>query len=184
LSIPEVSRKPLQEIPMRANLGLSVFAGLVIGGIIGVVLDISEVPAGSAIGTFVGGLVAALLLYAERRRALIAGFLVGIFSFPIQLLMFLALVSARLYMPPEVPEISQGVLLAALAVTLLMQIVGGIVGGLLGSVIRHPPQGTVEAPRPYLPPPPSRPEKYCIQCGAGLAKETLICPACGAKQPS
>jgi uncharacterized BrkB/YihY/UPF0761 family membrane protein len=169
---------------MRANMGLSVFAGLVIGGIIGVLLDITEVPAGSAIGTFIGGLVAALLLYAERKRALIAGFLVGIFGFPIQLLIFLALVSAHLYTPPEVPEISQDVLLAALAVTLLMQIAGGIVGGLFGSVIRHPPQGTVTAPPLYLPPPPSRPEKYCIQCGAGLAKETLICPACGAKQPS
>jgi hypothetical protein len=184
VSILQVSKKPLQEIPIRANLGLSVFVGLVIGGIMGVVLDISEVPAGSAIGTFVGGLVAALLLYAERRRALVAGFLVGIFGFPIQLSMFLALVSAHLYTPPQVPEISQEVLLAALVVTLLMQVGGGILGGLLGSVIRHPPPGTTEEPRPYLPPPPSRPEKYCIQCGAGLAKETPICPACGAKQPS
>jgi hypothetical protein len=172
---------------MRANMGLSVFVGLVIGGVIGVVLTIKEVPAGDAIGTFVGGLVAALLLYAERRRALIGGFLVGIFGFPIQLLILLALISAHLYAPevsPEVAEMSQEALLAALAVNLLLQIAGGIVGGLLGSLIRHPPQGTVEAPPPYLPPPPSRPEKYCIQCGAGLAKETLICPACGAKQPS
>jgi hypothetical protein len=169
---------------MRANMGLSVLAGLVIGGIIGVVLDISEVPAGSAIGTFGGGLVAALLLYAERRRGLIAGFLVGLFGFPIQLSIFLAVVSAHLYTPPPVPEISQDVLLVALVVTLFMQIVGGTGGGLLGSIIRHPPPGTVKAPPPYMPPPPPRPEKYCIQCGAGLAKETLICPACGAKQPS
>jgi hypothetical protein len=169
---------------MRANMSPSVFAGLVVGGIIGVILDITEVPAGSAIGTFVGGLLAALLLYAERRRALIAGFLVGLFGFPIQLLIFLAVVSAQLYTPPTVPEISQDVLLVALVVTVFMQIVGGTVGGLLGSIIRHPPPGTVKAPSPYLPPPPPRPEKYCIQCGAGLAKETQVCPACGAKQPS
>jgi len=169
---------------MRANMGLSVVAGLAIGGIIGVVLDISEVPAGSAIGTFVGGFVAGLLLYAIRRRALIAGFLVGLFGFPTQLLIFLALVSTHLYTPPQVPEISQDVLLVALVATVLMQVVGGAIGGLLGGIIRHPPPGTAEAPRSYLPPPPPRPEKYCIQCGVGLAKETAICPACGAKQPS
>jgi hypothetical protein len=169
---------------MKADMGLSVVAGLVIGGIIGVVLDITEVPAGSAIGTFVGGFVAGLLLYAIRRRALIAGFLVGLFGFPVQLLIFLALVSAHLYTPPQVPEISQEVLIVALAVTVLMQVAGGAIGGLLGGMVRHPPPGTVEAPRAHLPPPPPRPEKYCVQCGAGLAKETSICPACGAKQPS
>jgi hypothetical protein len=169
---------------MKADMGLSVFAGVVIGGIIGVTLDTGEIPAGSAIGISVGGLVAALLLYAPRRRALIAGFLVGLFGFPIQLMIFLALVSAHLYTPPQVPEVSQDVLLVALVVSVLMEIVGGTVGGLLGNVIRHPPLGTVEAPRSDLPPPPSRPEKYCIQCGAGMAKETPICPSCGAKQPS
>ncbi len=169
---------------MKTDMGLSVLAGLAIGGIIGVVLDITEVPAGSAIGTFVGGFVAALLLYAARRRTLIAGFVVGLFGFPVQLLVFLALVSTHLYTPPQVPEISQEVLLVALAVTVLMQVVGGAIGGLLGGMIRHPPPGTVEVPRSYLPPPPPRPEKYCVQCGVGLAKETSVCPACGAKQPS
>lgn len=169
---------------VRASMGLSVFAGLVIGGIIGVVLDITEVPAGSAIGAFVGGFVAALILYAERKKALITGFLVGLFSFPVQLSILLALVSSHLYTPPQVPEIPEDVLLIALVVTVLMQVVGGTVGGLLGGIIRHRPPGTVEPPRPYLPPPPPRPEKYCIQCGAGLAKETSICPACGAKQPA
>ena len=171
---------------MKASMGPSVVAGLAIGGIIGVVLDISEVPAGSAIGTFVGGLVAALFMYTGRRRALIAGIAVGLFGFPIQLSIFLALVSSHLYTPPQVPEISQEVLLVALGATVLMQVVGGAIGGLLGSIIRHPPLGTVEVPRSNLPlpPPPTRPEKYCIQCGAGLAKETKICPACGAKQPS
>lgn len=163
-------------------MGLSVFAGLVIGGIIGVVLDVAEVPAGSAIGAFVGGLVATLILYAERRKALITGFLVGLFSFPVQLSIFLALVSSHLYTPPQAPEISESVLLVALVLTVLTEVAGGTVGGLLGSIIRHPPPGTVEAPHPYLPPPPPRPEKYCIQCGAGLAKETPVCPACGAKQ--
>jgi len=178
-------RRGVQMSPtVRINMGASVLAGLVIGGIIGVVLDIIEVPAGSAVGTFVGGLAAALLLYAERKRALISGFLVGLFGFPIQLLVFLAVVSANLYTPPQVPEMSQDVLLVALVATLLMQVVGGTLGGLLGGLIRHPAPRAVEAPRPYLPPPPPRPEKYCIQCGAGLAKETLICPACGAKQPS
>jgi uncharacterized membrane protein len=166
-------------------MGLSVLAGLVIGGIIGVALDVTEVPAGTVIGTFVGGLVAALLLYTVRRRALIAGIVVGFFGFPIQLMIFLALLSSHLYTPPQVPLPPQEELLVDLVATVLMQVVGGAIGGLVGSIIRHPPPGTVEVPRSNLPPPPpTRPEKYCIQCGAGLAKETQICPACGAKQPS
>jgi len=179
------SSSDVERLPtVRVNMGLSVFAGLVVGGIVGVVLDIVEIPAGSAIGAFAGGLVAALLLYAERKRALIAGFLVGLFSFPVQLSMFVALVSAGLYIPPQVPEVTQDVLLVALIVTVAMQAVGGTVGGLLGGMVRHPPPGAVEPPRPHLPPPPPRPEKYCIQCGAGLANETSACPACGAKQPA
>jgi peptidoglycan/LPS O-acetylase OafA/YrhL len=169
---------------VRASLGLSIVAGLATGGIIGVALDMTEVPGGSAIGAFVGGLIAALLLCSGRRKALIAGVVVGLFSFPIQLSIFLALVSSHVYTPPQVPEISQEVLLVALGATVLMQVVGGGIGGLLGSIIRHPPPGTVEVPKSSLPPPPGRPEKYCIQCGAGLAKETQICPACGARQPS
>jgi len=168
----------------KANMGPSVFAGLIIGGIVGVVLDVLEIPAGSAIGAFAGGLVSALLLYAERKRTLVAGFLVGLFSFPVQLSIFMALVSSQLYIPPEVPEIPQDVLLVALIATLVMQVAGGTVGGLLGGMVRHPPPGTVESPALQLPPPPPRPEKYCIQCGAGLAKETAVCPACTAKQPA
>jgi hypothetical protein len=95
------------------------------------------------------------------------------------------LMSSRLYTPPPVPEMSSSDLFVALAVTVVMEVVGGAVGGLLGGVLHHPPPGVVEPSRPYLPmpPPPPRPEKYCIQCGAGLAKETPVCPACGARQP-
>ena len=173
----------------RTSFSVSVIVGLVIGGIIGVILDIAGVPAGSAIGAFVGGLGAALLLYAERRRALIVGFVVGLFSFPVELLIYMGVFTLNLYTPPQVPEVTQDVLMIALVVTLIMQIAGGTIGGLLGGIIHHPPPGVVETPRPstpmsMLPPPPPRPEKYCIQCGAGLAKETVICPACGAKQPA
>jgi hypothetical protein len=164
-------------------MGLCVLAGLAVAGIVGVVLDVVELPAGSAVGAFAGGLISGWLLYASRRRASVAGFVVGILSFPVQLSVFIALVSSGLYAPPAVPEIPQSVLMVALVLTVVMQVVGGTAGGLLGGVLHHPPPGPVETPRPYTPPPPPRPEKYCIQCGAGLAKETLVCPACGARQP-
>jgi len=164
-------------------MGLSVLAGLAVAGIVGVVLDVVELPAGSAIGAFIGGLVGGLLLYGPRRKATVAGLVVGILSFPVQLSIFVALVSSELYTPPAVPEIPQSVLMVALGLTLVMQIVAGTAGGLLGGVLHRPPREPVETPRPYMPPPPPRPEKYCIQCGAGLAKETAVCPACGARQP-
>ena len=163
-------------------MGASVLVGLVVAGVVGVILDVIEVPVGSAAGAFAGGLVAAWVLYARRGRAAIAGFLVGVLSFPVQLSVFMALIYSGLYTPPPVPEISQSVLLVALALTVVMQVVGGTAGGLLGGILRRPPQRVEETPRPYLPPPPQRPEKYCIQCGAGLAKETSVCPACGARQ--
>jgi hypothetical protein len=164
-------------------MGFSMLVGLVVAGVIGVILDVIEIPAGSVAGAFAGGLVAAWLLYARRGRATAAGLLVGVFSFPVQLAIFMALMTTGLYTPPSIPEIAPSDLLVALAVTVVMQILGGTLGGLLGGVLHHPPPGVVEAPRPYQPPPPLRPEKYCVQCGAGLAKETMVCPACGARQP-
>ena len=164
-------------------MGASVLAGLIVAGVVGVILEVIELPAGSAAGAFVGGLVAAWLLYTQRGRASAAGFLVGVLSFPVQLSILMALVSSGLYAPPPVPEIPQDVFLVALALTVAMQVVGGTLGGLLGGILHHPSPGLVEAPRPYLPPPPPHPEKYCVQCGAGLASETAVCPACGARQP-
>jgi len=167
------------------GMGISVLAGLIVAGILGVILDVTEVPAGSIVGAFAGGLIAAWLLFTRRGRATVAGFVVGVFSFPIQLAVFMALISSGLYTPPPVPEMPESTLLAALAAAIVMQVIAGAVGGLLGGILHHPAPGAmaVETPRPYIPPPPPRAEKYCIQCGAGLAKETLVCPACGAKQP-
>ena len=164
-------------------MGASVLVGLVVAGVIGVILDVAELPAGSAAGAFVGGLVAAWVLHARRGRAATAGFLVGVLSFPVQLSIFVALVYSGLYTPPPVPEIPESVLLVALAFAVVMQVVGGTAGGLLGGILHRPPETVEKTPHPYPPPPPPRPEKYCIQCGAGLAEETSVCPACGARQP-
>jgi hypothetical protein len=168
----------------KVSMGISVLMGLIVAAIVGVLLDVMEVPAGSAAGALIGGLIAGLLLYTHRRGASLAGFVVGVFSFPVELALLVSLVSANLYTPPPVPEIPQSTLYVALAVTVLMQVVAGTIGGLIGGVIRHQPPGTKETPSPYVPPPPPIPEKYCIQCGAGLAKTTMICPACKAKQPA
>jgi len=168
----------------RTSMGVSVLAGLITAGVLGVILDVVEVPLGSVIGAFAGGLVAALVLHGRRSRAAIAGFLVGVFSFPVQLAIFITLISSGLYAPPPVPEIPEDVLLTALAAGIVMQVIAGALGGLLGGLFHRPLPEAVQAPRPYLPPPPPRPEKYCVQCGAGLAKQTMACPACGAKQPA
>jgi hypothetical protein len=168
----------------RIGMGTSVVAGLLVAGIVGVILDIVELPGGSAVGALVGGLTAAWLLHAPRRKTSIAGFLVGVFSLPVQLSIFVTLVSSGLYKLPPAPETAQDVLIVAFVLTVAMQVIGGTAGGFLAGMIRHAPPGVAETPRPYLPPPPPRPEKYCIQCGAGLAKETSVCPDCGAKQPA
>jgi len=162
----------------------SVVAGLVVAGIIGVLLEVVEVPLGSVVGAFLGGIVAAWLLYSARGKATAAGFAVGIVAFPLQLSIYIVLLSSGLYSPP-IPEPSPTTseILIALVVTVVLQIFAGSIGGLLGGILHHPPLGAVAPARPHLPPPPPRPEKYCVQCGAGLAEETSVCPACGAKQP-
>jgi len=166
----------------RASMGTCVLAGLLIAGIIGIVLELVQLPLGTAVGAFVGGVVAAWFIYAQRAKALVAGFVVGLLSFPIQLLLFSAIMITGFYTPPEVPPISENELLIALAVTVIIQVIAGTIGGLLGGILRHPSAPAVEVTRPSIPPPPPSPEKYCVQCGAGLAKETPVCPACGAKQ--
>jgi len=172
----------------RMSMAVSVVSGLVLAGIIGFILDVAEVPLplpGGAAGAFLGGLLAAWLLYARRGRALVAGFLVGLFSFPVELLILMGSVYTGLYaLPRPSQEISQSDLLMALVLVVIMEVIGGTAGGLVGGFLHHPPVGAVEAPRPYMPPPPPRAEKYCVQCGTGLAKETPVCPACGARQPS
>ena len=171
----------------KTSFGISVLTGLVVAGTLGALLDIAEIPVGSVVGAFVGGFVATLLLCAGRKRAMITGFIVGLFSFPVELAVLMVVVTANLYTPPQAPEISVDVMLVALVATLIVQIVGGIVGGLLGGALRHPPPGAEEVPSlnaiPYTPR-LLRPEKYCIQCGAGLASGILVCHACGAKQPA
>ncbi len=166
----------------KASMGTSVLAGLLIAGIIGIILELVQLPLGTAIGAFAGGVVAALLIHAQRARAIVAGFIVGLLSLPIQLLLFSVIMITGFYTPPEVPPISENELLIALAATVIIQVVAGAIGGLLGGIVRHPSAPLVEVPRASIPPPPPRPEKYCVQCGAGLAKETPVCPACGAKQ--
>ncbi len=115
-----------------------------------------------------------------------AGLIVGLFSFPIELAVLMILITAGLFTPPEVPEISMDLVFLALVATLVMQVIGGLIGGLLGAALRRPTKAPEEAgsksPIAYQQLP--RSEKYCIQCGAGLAKTVQVCHACGAKQPS
>jgi len=166
----------------KIGMGTSVVVGLLAAGVVGTILDIAEFPGGGAIGAFAGGLTAAWLLRAPRRSASVAGLIVGVFSLLVEVSILVTLVFSGLYKPPPAPQISQGVLIVAFALTMALQVIGGTAGGFLVGTIRHPSPRTAETTRPYLPPPPPLPAKYCIQCGAGLAKETSLCPDCGAKQ--
>jgi hypothetical protein len=167
-------------------VGFSFVVGLAIATMVGVVLVVLEVSFGAIAGAFLGGFVAGWLLGGQRRKAAIVGFLIGLASFPVQLLVYVLVVSSGMYTPPPVPEIPETVLLTALAISVLIQIVSATVGGLFSTVVRRPPVEAVGAAqtRLYLPPPPPRPDKCCVQCGVGLATETLVCPACQARQPA
>ena len=166
----------------KASMGTSLLVGLLVAAIVGVVLELTQLPLGTTVGAFVGGAFAAFLFRLHRSRGTVAGFMVGLLSFPIQLLLFSVIMTIGFYIPPDVPPISESEILIALAVTIIIQVIAGTIGGLFGGIVRDVSAPAAESPPPAIPPPPPRVEKYCVQCGAGLAKETHICHACGARQ--
>ena len=163
------------------ELGTAALVGLVAGGSVSVILSMADLPFSSAVGAFIGGVVAAYLLYGKIKQAAIAGSLSGVLSTLFflgvsQILIIFELIPLPPGQPPPMSELR-----AAVVAIVLMNLVAGVVGGSLVAVVRHPSK--------VLPPPPPPPGyspgqvRYCVQCGAQLPAGTLICPHCNARQP-
>ena len=170
------------------ELGTATLGGLVVGGVLATILSIVDLPFSTAIGAFVGGVVAAYLLYGKLGQAAMAGALSGLLGTPFVLGLTQVLAIFELIPIPSGPSPSLSELQSAVVVIVFIDLVAGAVGASIFGLVRRP----IQLP----PPPPPMPaqgsvgsatrqyeNRYCVQCGAQLPAGGLICPHCNAKQP-
>ena len=164
------------------EFGTATLAGLVVGGVVTVVLDLAQLGFSTVIGAFIGGVVAAYVLYGKISQATIAGALSALLAVPFIFgLSYFLLIYEVVPIPTgETPDMAM--LQFSLALLVLMNLAAGALGGAIFAAFRHPSKG--------IPPPPPSPQgtvagqvRYCVQCGAQLPTGALICPQCNARQP-
>ena len=164
------------------NIWAATLSGLVVGGAIEAALSaFNDSILLIAAGAFIGGLVAAYVLYGKIGQAAAAGALAGVLVTPFFLGLSQILFIFQVIPTPSGPTPSMSVLQEALVFVLAINMLGGAVGGSLGGAFRHPTQesGLTPAALPGTP----LPTKYCVQCGAPLPAGAAVCPHCNATQP-
>ena len=165
------------------ELGTATLAGLVVGAVLSMILGVANAPVYSAIGSFIGGIVAAYFLRGKLSQAVIAGALSGILGTPF--LLGLSDILAIFGLIPTPPDRHRR--------SLICRCCFDHCGD--GSCCRcgrrgcprsanHPPGSVPSTPTP-LPAAGMAPVqvRYCVQCGAQLPSGALICPQCNARQP-
>jgi hypothetical protein len=163
------------------DLGTGVLVGLVVGGLVSSVLSIANVTYSGPIGGFIGGALAAYIMYTKIAQASLAGALAGILSLPFFLGVSQILVIFEVIPLPPGPQPSFAELQSAVVAISLMNLLAGGVGGSILGMVRHPPMvpPTTQQTIPGVP----GQTKYCVQCGAQFPSGTVLCPHCGARQP-
>ena len=163
------------------ELGTATLGGLVTGGLVSTALGMADIFFSTAIGAFVGGLVAAYLLYGKTSQSAIAGALSGALGTPFFLGVSQILLIFEVIPLPSGPTPQLSELQAAVVVILMMNLIAGAIGAVILSAVHHPPKSL-----PPPPPPPGSaagPVRYCVQCGAQLPSGAMICTHCNARQP-
>lgn len=170
-------------MPVRSReVGTSALGGLVVGGVLGAILGITDLPFATTLGALIGGLVAAYLLYGKVGQAATAGGLSGMLSYPFSLGIFLILFTFGLYTPPSGPTPPASVVQAGVAMEFMLNLASGVVGAVVLSSVRRP-SPEVGAPTPLASSYAPGETRFCVQCGARLQAGTLICPHCNVRQP-
>ncbi len=175
-------------MPVKSReLWTAVLAGSVVTGVLTAFLEAANLtpPYSDAAGAFVGGAVAAYLLYGTVGQATAAGALSGIVGTPLYLGVSEFLVIFGLIpQPPSTPpwSVLQPELQATVVIILGIALVAGMVGATLIRAVHHPPPEPVTPPAQVTPGTISQ-ARYCVQCGAQLPPGAVVCPQCNARQP-
>lgn len=155
-----------------------------VGAVLISILGIANLPFYSAIGAFIGGIVAAYLLRGNVGQATAAGALSGLLGTPFFLGFSDILAIFEVIPTPPGPTPTLAELQVAVALIAGMDLVAGAIGGGILGTVYHPPKEPTKMPaRPSAAGTPVGPVRYCVQCGAQLSAGASICPQCGAKQP-
>ncbi len=172
-------------LPIKSrDIWAATLSGLVVGGLVESALSVlSDSLFSLVIGAFVGGIVAAYVLYGKVGQAAAAGALAGILSTPFFLGVSQILFIFQVIPPPSGPTPPVSELQGPIVFLLALNVLAGAVGGTLASAVRHPVQETGPA-QPSGAPLGAPPQvRYCVQCGAQLPVGAVVCPHCNARQP-
>ncbi len=165
------------------DLFAAALAGVVVTGVLTALLEAAGLtpPVSDGVGAFVGGAVAAYVLYGKLGQAAAAGALSGVLGTPFYLGVSEILYIFGVIATPSGPTPPMSELQVAVVIILGIDLLFGIFGGTVVGGIRRPHEEPI--PQPQVTPGTIAQTKYCVQCGAQLPFGTVICPHCNARQP-
>ena len=172
-------------IPVKSrDLWTAVLAGVVVTGVLTALLEAASLtpPLSDAVGAFVGGAIAAYVLYGKVGQATAAGALSGIIGTPFYLGVSEILFIFGVIPTPPGPTPPMSELQAAVVIILGIDLVTGAIGATVAGAIHHLPPEAI-APPPQITPGTVSQARYCVQCGAQLPPGAVVCPQCNARQP-
>jgi len=172
-------------MPVKSrDLWTATLVGVVVTGVLTAALEAAGLtpPYSDGVGAFVGGAVAAYVLYGKVGQASTAGALSGVLGTPFYLGAAEILYIFGLIPAPSGPTPALSELQAAVVIIFGIDMVAGVFGGAVVGAMRHPHEEAV-ALQPQAVVTPVVQNKYCVQCGAQLPGGAVLCPHCGARQP-
>ena len=166
------------------DLWAGTLAGVVVTGVLTAVLEAAGLtpPLSDGAGAFVGGAVAAYVLYGKISQAATAGALTGIIGTPLYLGVSEILYIFGVIPTPSGPTPALSELQFAVVVILGIDLVVGVMGATFVGAMRHPREETPALQQQTITGPAVQ-NRYCVQCGAQLPPGALVCPHCNARQP-
>ncbi len=166
------------------DLWTAVLAGVIVTGVLTALLEAASLtpPLSDAIGAFVGGAIAAYVLYGKVGQATAAGALAGIIGTPFYLGVSEILFIFGIIPTPSGPTPALSVLQEAVVIILGIDLVSGAMGATVAGAVHHPPPETI-VPPPQISPGTVPQTRYCVQCGAQMPPGAVVCPHCNARQP-
>ncbi len=170
-------------LPIKnATFWAATLSGLAVGGFAATLLSVGDLPFSPAIGAFVGGVIAAYVLYGKVGQATAAGAAASIFGTPFFLGVSQIFLIFEIIPIPSTPTPPLDQLQAAVVFIFMTNLLAGAVGGALMGAIRHP-KAAAPATQSSATVVGAQQAKYCVQCGAQVPAGTSICPHCNAQQP-
>lgn len=176
----------LQTAPFNKTRELwsATLVGVVVTGVLTAVLEAGGLtpPISDGAGAFVGGAVAAYVLYGKIGQATAAGALSGVLGTPFYLGVSEILFIFGIIPTPSGPTPPLSELQVAVVIIVAIDFIAGVFGGTIVGAMHHPHEVPVMVPQQIQPGTITQ-TRYCIQCGAQLPPGAVVCPHCNARQP-